>query len=377
MSKKRALIMLNMSYQRDWDTGMVNRNYHVLHTLLKNNTYDCIISVDFLPFSFKKRLKVLVENQPWKKNASTIRHTLTARLDGDTKDSRLYHISAATIGGVQAMLSSMDLPEDVTLWSYTPFCAEWLDQLPHTQFVFDAVDNWLAHPAYTQYTQRLKNCYETIRQKADTIFTVSENLLTLFEGHTNVHWIPNGVDVDHYKGRTCALQDRSSYIAVIGYHGVIQSRVDLALIDTLAKRFPKYQFIIIGPVWKEMQSAVDALKAYSNVQFMGALSYDAYPDYLACFDLAIIPHRIDKLTQSMNPLKMYEYLACGIPIVSTPVAGVEHFQEYIRIAKTAQDFEAHIQEALQGDSEQQHRNRIHIAREQSWTVRVQQMIAAI
>lgn len=371
--------MLNMSYRLDWEAGMVNRNYHILKALIASGQYQNILSVDFLPFTTKKKIKVLIKAKPWKSKATTVYKSLGTRVDADSDNKTLYHMSSLNLKKLPEVLRRLKLSDDdLTIWSYNPLAVNALKDFPNAFKIFDAVDNWIEHPAYSNFQEELKQNYETISKEADLIFTVSEALLEIFHKKPSAYFIPNGVDHKHFSQQACDQQIvPQSDKPIIGYHGVIQSRINFSIIDNLAKLHPEYNFVFMGPVWKEVTKSVNALKEYENVNFLSPVHYNKLPAAIACFDVCIIPHQIDSLTESMNPLKNYEYLAAGKPIISTAVAGAEQFQDLMKLAVTAQDFSKKINEALAEDGPELIKRRQAMAASHSWQQRLEVMLKLI
>lgn len=384
----KTLILFNMSHRFDWKAGIVNRNYHVLRTLQEKKVFDTIIAIDFLPFTAKKKLKVLLKSRPWMPNAKTVFWRWHTRVDQDTVDPHLYWFSALDTRSLEAVLQKLQIPaEDRVVWSYNPLAMQAIAVLQKSQFVFDAVDNWIEHSSYAAKRSELESGYEAVKKNADCIFTVSEGLVDFFDKQDNVFFIPNGVDTEHFSRPACnpsllglgqvTAERKRTRKAIIGYHGIIQPRVNLSIVDYLAEKHPEYDFVMVGLVWKEMQREARALSKHVNVRFVGPVSYAHLPEVLHCFDVAIIPHAIDRFTQSMNPLKMYEYLAVGKPIVSTPVAGSDQFQDLVQLAISPEDFSVQIQKALESDSPEMQSRRLHMAEQHRWEQRVDVMLSIL
>lgn len=378
----KNLIMLNMSHRFDWDAGVANRNYHVLKTIQATGEFDTIVSVDFLPFTFKKRVKVWLKGKLYKKNADSVFYNGSVRVDADSNDPKLFWMTALTLDYLPAVMRHMELdPEETVLWSYTPFASKEIKKFEGIS-VFDAVDNWIDHPSYTEHTETLEKHYSRIRKHANLIFTVSEGLVDFFEKKETVYYIPNGVDATHFAPTKAKpdvavpkeLAQRDAKRPLIGYHGVIQNRVNFSILKFLAEEHPEWDIAIIGPVWDEVQKDVAELAKKSNVYTTGAVSYQDLPQYIQQFDVAIIPHKVDRFTQSMNPLKMYEYLAAGKPVVSTAVAGAEQFQDYITLAVSPDDFATGVAEMLNNDTPELIERRMTAASAHSWESRVSVML---
>jgi len=133
---------------------------------------------------------------------------------------------------------------------------------------------------------------------------------------------------------------------------------------------------LAGPVWKKAKT--DRLKKMPNVHFLGPISYHDLPELYNYFDIGIIPHQITKFTKSMNPLKMYEYLACGLPVVTTPVAGTDQFRKFIKVAETRTDFIAALKHYLADPGDQvEKEKRRQAVRGHSWQNRLDRMFKII
>ncbi|PIW36945.1 MAG: hypothetical protein COW24_02715 [Candidatus Kerfeldbacteria bacterium CG15_BIG_FIL_POST_REV_8_21_14_020_45_12] len=376
------LLLLNMSYRFDWEAGMVNRNYHVLQALLEESKYGPVISVDFIPFTLKKKLKVFWKGLLHRQSGELVVRGLTYRVWRDAGRTDLYHVTALSTRALPKILARLGASTaDLTIWSYNPMVAKVLDLFPRAFVVFDAVDNWVEHPSYQGYTMRLREAYKMIYGRANVIFTVSESLIDFFGKSDHVYYVPNAVSAKHFITATAnrsllpagISQDRP----LVGYHGVIQSRVNFSIIEYISKELPDVQFVLVGPVWKESAGDIKRLTQLSNVFHRGMISYQDLPGLLQCFDLTIIPHKVDSLTQSMNPLKIYEYLACGKPIIATAIPGADQFQDLIKLAISPDDFAKKIRKALAHDSSELHERRQALAREHSWEKRIKVMLDII
>lgn len=359
-----------MSAQFEWDNGYVNRNFHILRHLQRQKRIGKIFSIDFVPPSLKRRLKEYLKAQVYKSDHNTVAKGLLYKVN---QADNTYTFSGIGLKHIPSLLEKFGFHDNV-LWSYNPLLTDYFDIIPHTYAVFDAVDNWSTHSVYSlSVQQRIAENYHLIEAKTDAIFTVAESLLHLFPHHKHISWIPNGVDTRHFQDVSVVPEDiKNIPKPIIGYHGIIQDRLDVELIFSIAKQQPLWSFVFIGPVWPH--SGVEILQTLPNVYFLGRKGYSVLPNYLHQFDLGFIPHKISKLTQTMNPLKIYEYLACGKPIVSTPIAGIEPFRDWILVGDNASGCIHHIENALKNDSQALQVSRKKIIQKHSWDQRVQTMM---
>jgi hypothetical protein len=201
-----------MSSYSEWDEGVSNRNYHVLQQLLQNEQVGKILSVDYLPITFKRALRNYKENNVLNiKNSKIIKRNFFSKV---TKVSdKLYIYSDVsffispniTLKNIKKITSDLNF-KDIIIWSFFPFVSPYIKILDYELNIFDAIDNWIDHSSYKEQKDELKKDYNIIKKESDLIFVVSDNLLKLFDNQDNVYWIPNGVDLKHYKHLHCIIE---------------------------------------------------------------------------------------------------------------------------------------------------------------------------
>ncbi len=263
------------------------------------------------------------------------------------------------------------------LWLSTPISTPLIGQTHESLVVFDAIDDWMSHSGMGAYREAAARGYETIRQRADVIFSVSESLTeSLGGGRADPSWIPNGVDASLFTPDGPQAADVLELPSPrVGYAGAIEKRVDIELLTNVVSALPSVSFVFVGPYDRRLVAPV---KKLPNAHFLGVRRFDDMPAYLRTMDVCIMPHQLNAFTSSMNPLKLYEYLACGRPVVSTPVAGTESFGGLIDIARTTQEFVAAITKALQSsDDPEEAAARRRAVEAQSWETRVSQMMDSV
>jgi UDP-galactopyranose mutase len=137
----------------------------------------------------------------------------------------------------------------------------------------------------------------------------------------------------------------------LGYYGVIDERIDIDLLGKIAELRPEWQFVMIGPVVKISD---EDLPRRENIHYLGGKDYKELPDYLAGWDVALMPFAMNESTKFISPTKTPEYLAAGKPVVSTPIRDVVRpygEKNLVRIAATAEEFVEACEKALQEDRE--------------------------
>jgi len=265
------------------------------------------------------------------------------------------------------------------LWLNPHSAVHMAGQMGESQVIYDITDDWTTltqSPALTKLTvaQDAALC-----RRADAVIVCSERLQAMKQGLTErLYLVPNGVDADHYRsvldgtGPLPAPADRWAR-PVLGYTGTIHpDRVDVPLIEALAKRFPSGTIALVGP---NMLTGEDQqrLAACGNVVLTGPVPYAEVPEIMRAFDVCITPHRVTPFTESLNPIKLWEYLAAGKPIVATPVAGFRDYPYFVRLASDPDGFALAVEAALTEDPAAGEARRSE-ARRHSWNSRLDHVV---
>ncbi|HCM67887.1 MAG TPA: hypothetical protein DIS62_02705 [Candidatus Kerfeldbacteria bacterium] len=340
MSQKISLVHFSMSTYAEWFVrGKANRNYHVFELLRANSSVDKILSIDVLPHSWKRGVRSLVDYFRAAPYGKVIHRSFFSRLIKVTDRLYIYQTIEPLISQkffmkkLRGIIKDLDLVNTV-VWSFIPTYVSYIGALDERVSVFDTVDDWSCHPAYQLIKQKLIKNYEYINRHADGIFTVSEQLTQKFyDANPHAFTVTNGVDLKHFSTQQPEPDDMKQLPHPrVCYVGVIQQRVDFQMVHEAAVLSPDVSFIFIGPIWHDAD--IGTVKNLKNVYFLGAKKYNQLPGYIQHSDIGLLPHHLNDLVQSMNPLKLYEYLASGKPIISTPVPGTEQFSsDFITIVR--------------------------------------------
>ncbi|MCX6785584.1 MAG: glycosyltransferase [Candidatus Komeilibacteria bacterium] len=381
-NKKIKIVMFNMSSYCEWERDVQNRNWHILRHLLQTEEVEKIIAVDYPPRTFKRAIKTLWQQLGVYRGKTKIFKSLFS--SAFTIDEKLvvysslwpYFSQKRFYQQLNELLAELDF-DDYLLWSYYPLEIGYFNRLKPALKIFDAVDNWALHPSYRRVAAKLKDNYKLIDEQADVIFTVAEELKSLFAHQEKVHFLPNGVELKHYQKEYNIINRDIGDLPqpIIGYLGVIQDRLDLALLEYLAQNNPEKTFVLAGPVWYKSIEA--RFKKYANVHFLGRKSYDEAPMYLRQFAVGLVPHKIDNFIKTTNPMKIYEYLACGKPVVSTQSSGLADLDKFVYSANSYEEFNQQLNLALTEDKPKLKELRLAAVSEHSWLKRIKQMLAIV
>lgn len=248
-------------------------------------------------------------------------------------------------------------------------------KLDERAVIYDITDDWISFEQPERMRRQICLQDAELCRRADAVIVCSERLYQMKRTSTeSLHLIPNGVDTEHYlrvlhPGAGLPRDAAGWRKPVLGYTGTIHpERVDTALIEALAKEFREGTVVLIGP--NHLPAAQRSrLQSLGNVVQPGPVPYGQIPDYMRAFDVCITPHRVTPFTESLNPIKLWEYLAAGKPIVSTPVAGFRDYPELVHLARNTPEFLNAVRQALREKGEISEARRLE-ARGHSWESRV-------
>jgi glycosyltransferase involved in cell wall biosynthesis len=263
--------------------------------------------------------------------------------------------------------------EKPVLWVYTHTAADLVPHIEHSAVVYHCVDRHNAYPGLIN-AELVDEMERDLCAQANVVFATAEGLYERLQPWCkNIHLIPNGVDFERFNpDKTAELpkpDDMAGITApVFGFVGMLQPCIDLDLIESAAKSKPKWSFVIIGEPLPGVDTA--ALAALENVHLLGFKSHENLPAYLRHFDVCLNLFRSGGLAKDVSPLKFYEYLATGKPIVSTPQPDqVMNYTDVIHVSGAPETFITACQRALQEDGGKAIQ-RTAYAKTASWDARV-------
>lgn len=210
---------------------------------------------------------------------------------------------------------------------------------------------------------------------SDAVFTTSpdtaQSLRTLNE---RSRFVPNAVDA-RLLVDPANVGCRRSSPARVGFVGVISARTDIELLQAIARELPGVQLVFLGWVDDDRLAEFRDLLQMPNVVFVDRVPFDQVPSHVDSFDVCIIPHRDHPLTRSQSALKLYQYLARGKPVVTTPINGVDGLAGVVHIAGSHQEFIDGIRELLSRAPDDAHAvaRRVSVAAANTWDIRVREV----
>lgn len=261
--------------------------------------------------------------------------------------------------------------EPAQLWLFTPDLPELITAHPWERTVYYCVDHFAGFDGYDAgliselEVQTLRDC--------DVALATSPPLVAACQRHSaNTHYVPHGVDFGHFAAAPLLPADeiapelRTLSPPVIGYFGLIAEYVDLELLAAAARARPRWSFVLIG----DLTCDAGPLRGLSNIHLLGPRAYADLPSYCRGFDVGIIPFRSRALTRAVNPIKLREYLAAGLPVVSAPMDAIAPYAEGVHVAETCDEFLAACEAAMARSAEHGPRHYQALVESESWTARV-------
>lgn len=258
-------------------------------------------------------------------------------------------------------LARIGRPPDI-LWSYWANSAPLVGRLGERAAVYHCIDDFSAVDYPLTPRGSIARMEAELCRRVDLVLARTSELAEAIR-HYNPHtvYLPGGVDGtlfdparDLVEPPTLAGLPRPR----VGFLGTLDDRVDVPLLAAAAQALPAVQFVLVGPVKRHLIDLAP-LQALPNLHLLPACEPAAVPNYMAHFDVCLIPYRVNRYTQGLSPLKLYEYLALEKPVVATDLPYLQREAHLIRIAHTPAEFIAAIQTALDqpGDPSQRQARR--------------------
>jgi glycosyltransferase involved in cell wall biosynthesis len=268
------------------------------------------------------------------------------------------------------------------LWLARP---EWhwvLGKFSERLSIYHVVDEYTAYQDLTAGdVERIRQQEEQLLPQVDLVITVSSSLYDAKQrNNPHTYWVANAVDAEAFQHPPSPLP-----LEVVGlkpprliYAGLIGARLDLVLLVTLARRRPDWSLVLLGEVNATgAEQTLNELRSLANVHFLGLKPAQRVSAYLAVCEVCVLPYRQDDEAQHIDPLKLYEGLAAGKPIVMTPIPAAQAFHEVIRTASTVEEMEQQVLVALQETSPECVAQRRASVSKHTWEARVEQLSGLI
>lgn len=253
---------------------------------------------------------------------------------------------------------------------------EW-DDLPHKLICYDLMD--FTEGMYSGSKARaIRQKEEALIQRSDLVFATHPALVQQVARHgKTAHLVPNGVTADKF---VQATPPENAWVQklrhpVVGYVGSVAKWLDYDLIRAAALRYPEWSFVIIGPRLRETPCRI--LRDLPNVHRMGPKSHDEIACYVRLFDVCIVPFKAGPVADHTDPVKVYEYLACGKPVVAANIPSLGNLGKLVYSVREREEFLSALHEAAKENDPAAISARVDFASANSWCARAQLMSGII
>lgn len=253
-----------------------------------------------------------------------------------------------------------------------PFWFDVARTAPNGRLVYDCMDH---HQGFSTPVADLLALEQRLVRDADaTLYTsdwLAEQWQSSRSGTSTV--IRNAADHEFFSARPAAVYQATEGCRVIGYYGAIADWFDVALVAAIATAFPQHLVLLIGA---DTINARQRLRPHPNIRFTGEVPYAELPGYLHGMDVCLLPFLVTPLTLATNPVKVYEYLSAGKPVVCVDLPEIQQFGTLVYRATTSDTFIAGIAKALAETPGALTGERQAFAATQTWARRVDRLVAA-
>lgn len=271
--------------------------------------------------------------------------------------------------------------ENPIIWSYVPNALEFLGKWKEKLSVYHCVDELSANPRIPG--EVVKRMEEEFIKKASITFVTAKPLYEEKRKYSNsVYYMPNVADYAHFSRASLPETEIAKDLAPIpgprlGFIGAVSRyKLDFELIEYIAGKHTDWSIILIGATGEgEKTGGLSELQVYKNIFILGGRNYRDLPGFIKGFDVCLLPSRINEYTRNMFPMKFFEYLASGKPVISTELESLSEFKKLAYFSKNKEEFEVNIEAALKESDSSLKQDRIAAARRFTWENRIEEMSA--
>jgi glycosyltransferase involved in cell wall biosynthesis len=256
--------------------------------------------------------------------------------------------------------------KDVQLWTFLPNVVDLLGSLGEELVIYYCVDEWSKFSFMDG--RSMKKMEIKLLKKADLVITSAKNLFRdKVRYNADTHLVTHGVDYDYFSkvlfdSIPIAEDIKTIKRPIIGFFGLIHEWIDLELLEKIAITNPEWSLVLIGKASVD----IERLTKHENVHHLGQKPYDKLINYCKAFDVALIPFRVNDLTANVNPIKLREYLAAGIPVVSTALPEVLKYRDMVKIGHNPEQINEQIDMFLRTDNRERKTLRSQSMKEETW-----------
>ncbi len=261
---------------------------------------------------------------------------------------------------------------DVIYWSYMPNVSYIIRRMDPRLVVYHCVDEW---SKFSFIDGTIVDQEHELCRMSDLVLASARSLYDSRKPYNEyTYYLPHGVDYHYFhNGRMSGSPPPPDIEAIgrpiAGFFGLIHEWIDLELLEFVVARNPDMSFVFIG----ECSVDVGQVAAHPNAHFLGQKKYGELVEYARRFDIGLIPFKINELTINVNPIKMKEYLALGIPVVSVDLPEISVYSNVVRIAPDRDAFDVALKEELSGRHLASSEEIDRVARTETWETKIEEI----
>ncbi len=342
----------------DWDAMWVNAQ-HLMHRLSVDNRICYINNPGLRPpgNSGADLSKIFRRLRGWFQKPRRINGNLTVispisiPLHGFAVIRRLNRF--LMLRRIRSAARAMGMEKPI-LWVFLPTAVDLIGALEESAVIYQCVDDYSANPMAP--AAAIREMEQKIEARADLVIVTSPALRDAkSKTAKRLYYSPNTADAAHFRDAAGSppkeLTDKIAGRKVIGYAGNISAyKTDMGLLEKIADAFSDCALVLVGPVgWGDPGTQAEILKRKANVIMTGRVDYAKLPPVMKLFDACILPMNDNESTRSSFPMKFYEYMACGKPVVARDLPSFSEYRDrprLCRLAKTHESFIKCIEDAL-------------------------------
>jgi glycosyltransferase involved in cell wall biosynthesis len=369
----------------DWDTDLWTNQHHLMSRLARQNRVLFVESLGLrrpqLAGRDVARIARRLRRGLAPPRAVDGLHVLSPLVVPLHSSAAVRRVNAALLPALVARAARRLGMRRPILWGYVPQAEVLLQALDPSLVVYHCVDDIAAHELID--TDSFRAAEERFARRADLVLASAPLLVQrLRQWSGNVLYAPNVADTDLFAAALAPGPADTAIAAlpaprIVFTGAIVATKLDQDLLVALARLRPDWTFALVGPVGPgDPRTDVSELAREPNVHLLGPRRYEELPAVLRGADAGLIPYAVNDLTRSIFPMKVYEYLAAGLPVVATPLPALDGVPEVQR-APDAEGIAALLDRALASDSAQRRRERSQAAAEHSWEHRLGEIAAAL
>lgn len=376
----------------DWN-AMWTSKHQIMHRLAQTNR---VLYVEepvtmLAPFRVPARLSRWVAAVPAVKQVEAGLWTLTPppMLPFWNMRAGVNRANQAVLGRyVSWAVNRLGFGEEYILWAYLPATVALLDHLSArpqgrgpSLVVYHCADEYSAYQGLVS-PEVVKGYDDELTRRADLVITTAENLrLSRQALNPHTHTVLNAADVEVFNRALDPDLPLPADMAAIpeprlGVVGMHDFRLDIDALDALAAADPSWQIVLIGPL-KAGQVDEARLRSRPNIHLLGQKPRAELPGYLRGLSVALVPYKASELSRNIFPLKLFEYLAAGLPVVVGGLPELDRYSGVIGVAAGSQEYPELVREAIAADSPEKRAARVELAAENTWDHRVEEISALV